>query len=193
MTRFRSRDLRVALGACIGLLTIYLPAADAATFQVDAVHSSVLFRVKHMNTSYLWGRFNGVSGKVNLDDASPAIDVQVKVDSIDTANAKREAHLKGPDFFNAKQFPTISFKSTKIARSGEAAYDVEGTLTLHGVSHPIKVRVERTGTNPGPRGGTITGIATTFNIKRADYGMNLMLEGVSDDVMLVVSLECAAP
>jgi polyisoprenoid-binding protein YceI len=193
MARFRGLGLLVALGAGVVWVIVHAEAANAAAFQVDGVHSSVLFRVKHMNTSYAWGRFNAISGKVDLDGPKPSIDVQLQVDSIDTANAKREAHLKGPDFFNAKQFPMISFKSTKITKSGDADYEVEGTLTLHGVSHPIKVRVERTGTNPGPRGGTITGLATTFNIKRSDYGMDLMLEGVSDDVLLVVSLECAAP
>lgn len=166
------------------------PAA-AETYNVDAVHSSVLFRIKHMNTSYTWGRFNDISGKVKLDEADPSVEVQVQVDSVDTGNEKRDQHLKAPDFFSAKQFPTISFKSTKVKKVDEAHYDVEGTLTLHGVSHPIKVKLERTGTNPSLMGGTITGLATEFKIKRADYGMKFMLAGAGDDVLVIVALECA--
>ena len=71
-----------------------------------------MFRIKHLKTSYAWGRFNDVAGKLALDGEKPTVEVQIKADSIDTANAKRDEHLKGPDFFNVKQFPTISFKST---------------------------------------------------------------------------------
>jgi polyisoprenoid-binding protein YceI len=184
---------RLAVAGVFGCLTMWhLPSAAAEAFRVDPVHSSMLFRVKHMNTSYIWGRFNEYSGTENLDDANPSFVLQIKVDSIDSANAKRDQHLKGPDFFSARQFPAISFKSTRVTKLGPTTYDVEGTLTLHGVSKPIKVRVDRTGTNKGPMGGTITGLATTFTIKRSDFGMKFMLQGVSDEVLLVVNLECAA-
>jgi len=184
MTRFCFLLRLSAAGVCGLLAAIELPSAAGQTFRVDPVHSSLLFRVKHMNTSYIWGRFNEFSGTANLDDAQPSIQVAIKVDSIDTGNAKREQHLKGPDFFSAKQFPTISFASTKVAKTGDAAYDVAGTLTLHGVSKDITMKVERTGTNQGPMGGTITGLATTFTIKRSDFGMKYGLEGVSDEVLV---------
>ncbi len=180
-----------AVGLC-GLAMFDLPLAAGESYRVDPVHSSMLFRVKHMNTSYIWGRFNEYSGTANLDGADPSFAMQIKVDSIDTANAKRDQHLKGPDFFSARQFPAISFKSTKVTKLGPTTYDVEGLLTLHGVSKPIKVRVDRTGTNKGPMGGTITGLATTFTIKRSDFGMKFMLQGVGDDVLIVANLECAA-
>jgi polyisoprenoid-binding protein YceI len=184
---------RLAAVGLLGGLTLFdLPTAAGQTFRVDPVHSSMLFRVKHMNTSYIWGRFNECSGTVKLDDADPSFAVQVKVDSIDTANAKRDQHLEGPDFFSARQFPTISFKSTNVKKLGPTTYDVEGTLTLHGVSKPIQVRVDRIGTTKGPMGGTITGLSTTFTIKRSDFGMKFMLQGVGDEVLVSANLECDA-
>lgn len=166
--------------------------ALAGSYAVDPVHSTVLFRIKHMGTSYAWGRFNEIAGRLNLDDQAPSLEVLVKTESLDTANAKRDQHLKSPDFFSAKQFPTIAFKSTRVARAGDNKYDVEGTLSLHGVDRPVKVQLERTGTGKNQLGATLAGYSTTFSIKRSDFGMKFGLEGVSDDVLLIVSLECAA-
>jgi polyisoprenoid-binding protein YceI len=118
--------------------------------------------------------------------------VTLKVDSIDTANQKRDEHLEGPDFFSAKQFPTIEFKSTKVTKVDDTHYDVEGTLTLHGVNKPISVKLEKTGSGRTPMTGPIVGYATEFKIKRSDYGMKLMIGPLGDDVLLIVALECAA-
>ena len=192
MAGFRFLVPLAAVGLCGGLTMFDLPMAAGEVYRVDPVHSSMLFRVKHMNTSYIWGRFNEYSGTANLDGADPSFTIQIKVDSIDTANAKRDQHLVGPDYFSARQFPTIKFQSTSVTKLGPTTYDVSGMLSLHGVSKPIKVRVDRIGTNQGPRGGTITGLSTTFTIKRSDYGMKFMLQGVGDDVLIVANLECAA-
>jgi polyisoprenoid-binding protein YceI len=167
-------------------------SARAESYTVDSVHSSVLFRIKHMNTSNAWGRFNDIQGTADLDGAKPALNVTLKVDSIDTANQKRDEHLEGPDFFSAKQFPTIEFKSTKVTKVDDTHYDVEGTLTLHGVNKPISVKLEKTGSGRTPMTGPIVGYATEFKIKRSDYGMKLMIGPLGDDVLLIVALECAA-
>ncbi len=145
MPRSRSRSLLASFGMFAVLACGAAPAAQADPFNVDAVHSSVLFRIKHMNTSYAWGRFNDISGTVDLEGPQAKIDVELVVDSIDTANQKRDEHLEGPDFFNAKQFPSIGFKSTKITKVDDTHYEVDGELTLHGVTKPIQVQVERTG------------------------------------------------
>jgi len=165
-------------------------AQAAEDYVVDGVHSTVLFRVKHLGTSYAWGRFNGIAGKVSLSGPSPSVDVQVNADSIDTGNANRDKHLKSPDFFNVKQFPTIAFKSTQVKRISEERYEVEGTLSLHGVNRPIKVMLDHTGSGKNQQGTAIAGFETTFPIKRSDFGMKFLLEGISDDVHLIVSLEC---
>lgn len=170
----------------------------AEKLNVDPVHSTVLFRIKHMNTSYAWGRFNDVSGSVDFEGPAAGLDLVVKADSVDTANAKRDEHLRGPDYFNVQEFPTIAFKSTKVTSVGTDKdktdkFDVEGTLTLHGVSKPIKVQIERTGSMKALNGKAIAGFTTTFAIKRKDFGMKFMLGPLGDEVLLIVSLECAAP
>lgn len=180
------------LGLGMMLALAISSVARAESYAVDSVHSTVLFRIKHMNTSNAWGRFNDIQGTADLDGAKPALQVTLKVDSIDTANQKRDEHLEGPDFFNAKQFPSIEFKSTKVTKVDDAHYDVEGTLTLHGVSKPISVKLEKTGSGRTPMTGPIVGYATEFKVKRSDYGMKLMIGPLGDEVLLVVALECAA-
>ena len=170
--------------------------AIAATFKVDGTHSTVIFRVKHMNASYAYGRFNAISGNFAIDEANPAassFDFTIKTDSIDTADAKRDAHLKRADFFNAAQYPTITFKSTNVkAAAAKGTYDVTGDLNLHGVTKAITVKVEHSGTAKGMMGGTIAGIESTFTIKRSDFGMKGMIGPVGDDVTITLSAEGGA-
>jgi polyisoprenoid-binding protein YceI len=163
----------------------------AETYKVDTVHSSVIFRVKHMNTSYFWGRFNNLSGSFSLDEANPGacrFEFEVKSDSVDTANGKRDTHLKSPDFLSAVQFPAITFKSQSVTKEG-AGYHVTGELTLHGVTKPITMEVVPTGTGKGPTGGAIAGIETSFGFKRTDFGMTKMVPMVGDDVQIHVGIE----
>ena len=159
-------------------------------YAVDPIHSSVSFRIKHMNTSFAWWRFNDVAGRVNLDEEGASLEVQVKTASIDTADARRDEHLRGPDFLDVKRFPAIAFRSRRVAKAGDDTYDVEGTLSLHGVDRPVNVRLERTGARKHPMGWPIAGFAITFSIKRSEYGMKVGLEDLSDEVVLVVNLEC---
>lgn len=180
-------------------LAVSLASAGAATaapppetFKVDPVHSAVAFRVKHMNVSYALGRFNNVSGGFTLDADDPskaAFDVTIRADSIDTANGPRDAHLKGPDFFNVRQYPTIRFQSTSAASAGEGAYEVQGNLSLHGVTKPITVKIQQVGVAPGMRGGRVAGVFSEFTIKRSDFGMKGMIGPLGDEVTVIVSLE----
>jgi polyisoprenoid-binding protein YceI len=96
--------------------------------------------------------------------------------------------LKSPDFFNAKQFPSIIFKSTKVAKAG-AKYQVTGDLTLHGTTKPITFEIEQTGSGKGPTGAAVAGVEATLKIKRSDFGMNKMIPMIGDDVTVIVSLE----
>ena len=121
---------RLGISVASALVAAGFVCHAAETYQVDTTHSSVVFRVKHMNTSNAWGRFNDITGTFSLDPSDPAggkLDFKVKAASVDTASTKRDTHLKGPDFFNAVQYPTLSFTSTKIAAAGDA-YDVTGDL-----------------------------------------------------------------
>jgi polyisoprenoid-binding protein YceI len=168
------------------------PARAAESYRVDSIHSSLLFRVKHLNVGYIYGRFNNFSGAFTFDDQNPAassLTMEVQVQSLDTGNPKRDGHLKTPDFFNAAQFPTMSFKSTKMKALDEKTYEVTGDLTLHGVTQPVTVRLERIGAGKGMQGEFRTGWESTFTIKRSDFGMKYMLQGVSDEVRVTVAVE----
>jgi polyisoprenoid-binding protein YceI len=169
--------------------------ASADAFEVDNVHSSVLFKVKHNNVSNFYGRFNEVSGSFHLskDDASKSsMDIKVKAESVDSNSEGRDKHLNGPDFFSSKEFPEISFVGKAFEKSGENGFSVTGDLTLRGVTKSITAKVEHTGEGPGRRGGTVAGFEATFTIKRSDFGVSYMVgPGLQDDVTLIVALQGA--
>lgn len=188
--------VRAALGCLalgLGLSLSTLALAGSSKHEVDSYHAWSFFKVKHMGVSHAYGRFNVISGSVELDDADAsksAVEISIKTDSVDTANAKRDEHLKGADFFDAKQFPTITFKSTKVEKAGEAL-SVTGDLTLHGVTKSVTAKVEKTGEGKGMQGEHRTGFEASFAVKRSDFGMKWGLDNgaVGDDVQLWVSLE----
>lgn len=202
-TALRSITLALALAAPVALGVAFVatgttaavaqaPATAAATYKIDPVHTAVIFRAKHLGTSWAYGRFNDVSGKITYDAAKPeatTIAVTIKADSVDTANAKRDQHLKSPDFFNAAEFPTMEFKSTGLKKTGENTYDLTGELTMLGVTKPISAKLEYVGSGKDMGGKEIIGAEATFTIKRSDFGMNYLLQGLSDDVSLTVSIE----
>jgi polyisoprenoid-binding protein YceI len=170
-----------------------LPAQnESKTFHVDPVHSSILFSIKHLSVSNFYGRFNSMSGSFILgdSDADNMIDVTVKTDSIDTNSEGRDKHLKGPDFFNVKQFPDITFKSKSIKKTGSDMYEALGELTLHGVTKTVTVKITKTGEGSNPRFGHRAGLEATFVIQRKDYDMGYMVgEALDNDVKLIVALE----
>lgn len=177
------------LGVVLGVGS---PARAGDVYQVDPVHSTVIFRVQHLGVSYSYGRFNDPAGTINVDDSDlskSGIEVSVDVAKIDTDNAKRDEHLKSPDFFNAKVYPTISFKSTSVKKTGEKTYEVAGGLTLRGVTKPVTLNVEWVGTGKDPWGGTRTGFETSLTIKRSDFGMDKMVGPIGDEVKLIISIE----
>jgi polyisoprenoid-binding protein YceI len=166
------------------------PAAD--TYQVDPVHSSMVFRVKHANVTNFYGRFNNITGSFTLDNdpAKCSFNVQIKTDSVDTGNQMRDQHLKNADFFNAVQFPTISFKSTQVKKSGDDTLDVTGDLDLHGVKKSVTAKVTTTGTG-SMRGKQIAGADAVLTIKRSDFGMTFALDMLGDEVQIMMGLEGA--
>ncbi|MGH7215253.1 MAG: YceI family protein [Tepidisphaeraceae bacterium] len=175
------------------------PFTRAADHEVDPVHSFANFRIKHLNVGYVYGRFNGPTGKFTYDPAKPdasTFEVTLNVDAIDTANEKRDAHLKSPDFFDAKQFPAITFKSTSVKAknaspqaSVEKALKVTGDLTIHGVTKSITTNVSVIGSGKGMGDETRTGIEVAFQLNRSDYGMTNLIPAAGDEVLVVVALE----
>ena len=165
--------------------------ADAGNYKIDNSHSAVIFRIKHLGVGYCYGRFNQFDGKLTLGegDADNAIDITIKADSVDSNDKKRDDHLRGQDFFNVKQFPTIAFKSTEFKKSGTGKYSVKGDLTLHGVTKQITVELDHVGAAKDPWGGYRTGFEGSFEIKRADYGITYMPGGLGEDVRIIVAIE----
>lgn len=194
----RTLSLVAALIVGAGLLSGLAPkvpaparVAAADTYTIDPVHSSVIFRIKHMNTANFYGQFTKVTGTIAFDESNPAscsIEAEIPVNSIDTHNSKRDQDVKGTDLFNAEKFPTISFKSKSFEKAGDA-YNVTGDLTLRGVTKSVTVRVEKTGSG-NMRGTQILGLESTFTFKRSDFGMTAMQNGMlGDEVRIIVSTE----
>jgi polyisoprenoid-binding protein YceI len=166
-----------------------LHAAD--TYKVDPVHSSVIFKIKHMGVSNCFGRFNSVNGTINLDEKDPkscSVEIEVKADSVDTNEPKRDQHVKGADFLDVKQFANITFKSTGVEKGEGDAYVVSGDFTLHGTTKPVKITMTKTGAANGK-----IGFEGQFTIKRSDYGMNFMPQALGDEILLMVGVEAGQP
>jgi|DewCreStandDraft_2_1066082.scaffolds.fasta_scaffold00291_25 polyisoprenoid-binding protein YceI len=193
MKRFATRGmLGLAVLAMLGsTLTPFY--AQGITYRIDPVHSTVIFRVKHMNTAFVYGRFNQFSGTLVVDEKNPersSVQFEIDLNSVDTGNAQRDDHLRSPDFFNTRQFPKATFKSTRVRKINNTTVEVQGNLTLRGVTKPLTVRVTFTGKGRNPRGQEIIGFETTFTIKRSEFGINYGLNGgLSDEVRLTVSVE----
>jgi polyisoprenoid-binding protein YceI len=151
----------------------------------------VLFRVKHFGVGHIYGRCNDISGTFTLDDkdaAACSFAMQVKTPSVDTGNPKRDQHLKSPDFFNAKQFPAITFKSTQVKQADAQNYEITGDLTLLGVTKPVQVRLQRIGTGSTPAGYR-AGFEATLNVNRSEFGMKFMPDAIGDEVRVTVAVE----
>ena len=165
--------------------------ASAADYAIDAAHTGVSFQIAHGGISWTHGRFNSVSGAFTVDPASPASQkfaMTIEAASIDTNNAQRDDHLKSPDFFNVKQFPSITFESTKV-EPAEGGLKVTGNMTLHGVTKPITFELKGGKSIEFPAGVERIGYSTAFKLKRSEYGMANMLEAIGDDVFVNISFE----
>jgi len=176
----------------LGLLVIFSVSAYAAeTYKLDPAHTSVVYRVKYSGVTFVYGRFNGPTGTFVYDETAPAkssIEMQVDANNIDTAVEKRDNHLKSPDFFNAAEYPMVTFKSTSVKKIDSDTYQVTGNLTLLGKTRKLTVNAKQTGSGKDPWGNFRRGFETSFTIKRSDFGMNFMLGGISDEVGLTVSV-----
>ena len=176
----------------VALVSAFVLSANAGdTFKVDPVHTFVLFSVQHLGIANTYGRFNDISGIVVFDKDNPSkssVELSVLVESLDTNNAIRERSLKSPDFFNVKQFPTLTFKSTKVEGSGDTL-KVSGDLTIRGVTNPVTVDFKKGREGNGVFGEWRGGGETRFTIKRSDFGMTFELGEVGDDVSIILSLE----
>jgi polyisoprenoid-binding protein YceI len=164
-------------------------SATADDYAIDPVHSSVTFKCEHMGISWVHGRFNAFSGSVSYDKANLAkssFEMTIKADSVDSGNKQRDAHLMNADFFDAKQFANITFKSTSV-KPVKDGLEVEGDFTMHGTTKKIKF-VLKGGKEADMRGKKIIGFWTDLTLKRSDYAMKEM-PGLGDEVPVSISFE----
>jgi len=186
----------------IAAATLFSSAvAQAVTFEIDPVHTTVQFSVRHMMVSNVRGTFDKVSGTVNLDAADPTkstVEATIDVNSINTREPKRDTHLKSPDFFDAAKYPTITFKSKSVTKVGDGKYQATGDLTIHGVTKEAVLDIEGS-PKPitDPMGNLKVGGTVHTKINRKDFGMtwSKSLDGggvmVGDDVDITIDVELA--
>jgi polyisoprenoid-binding protein YceI len=180
------------------LLGVSLPAF-AATYEVDPVHSQVGFSVTHMTVSTVRGVFGKVTGTVEYDPANVAatkVNGTVSIDSVDTNNADRDKHLVSPDFFDATQFPSMTFTSKAVKNVTKTTFDLVGDLTIRGVTKEVTFKVNRLAPDmKDPWGNVKSGTIATTTINRQDFGVawNTKLDQggyvVGDDVAISLELE----
>jgi polyisoprenoid-binding protein YceI len=181
---------RNALAVLLAALPLAAHAGDSYT--VDPAHTYPYFSISHMGFSTMHGRFDDTSGKITLDTAAKngTVEITIQSASISTGFAKRDDHLKSPDFFNAAEFPTITFKSSKVKFKGNTPTSVEGELTLLGVTKPVTLTLTefKCGDNPMNKKYEC-GAGATAQIKRSDFGMTKFLPGVGDEIKFEFEIE----
>lgn len=145
------------------------------SWQIDSAHSEIQFSVRHMMISKVRGTFGSFSGTIELNEANPeaaTVDVTVDVASIDTREEQRNQHLLSPDFFNAAEYPTMHFQSTKVERTGDKTAHLHGNLTIRDVTKPVVLDVEYQGQAKSPWGTTSAGFSASGKLNRKDWGLN---------------------
>lgn len=165
--------------------------AEPVTYKIDPVHSSVGFSLRHLVSKFS-ATFTQIDGAVTFDEAAPeksSVEATVAIGSVNTANEKREGHLKSPDFFDAAKFPTATFKSTSWKKTGENTFDVAGDLTIKGTTKPVVFQVTFLGTGPGMQGATVSGWEATTKINRNDFGVSYGPKILGDEVTLNLAIE----
>ncbi|GAB7025587.1 YceI family protein [Geotalea toluenoxydans] len=181
------------------IIALSLPAiASASSWKIDADHSNMGFKVRHLMVSNVKGSFEKVAGVLELDDkdiTKSKVDVTIETASINTNAAKRDEHLRSADFFDVAKYPTMTFVSKKVAKAGKNL-KVTGNLTLHGVTRPVVLTVDPiTKESKDPWGNLRRGTTATTTINRKDFGLvwNAGLEtggvAVGEEVAIILEIE----
>ena len=184
----------------VSVLILVLPAAvPAGTWDLDTAHTGVHFKVRHLMVSYVRGDFEKISGNIVFDEkdiSKSSADITIEAASINTRVAKRDAHLRSPDFLDAAKHPVITFKSKKVERAGEGKLKMTGDLTIRGVTREVVLDVE--GPTPAIKdlqGKTRVGGSASTKIDRKDFGLtwNKAIESggvvVGDEVEITIDVE----
>ncbi len=171
---------------------LFMPMSGmAASYTIDPAHTFPNFTISHLGFSTLHGRFGKTSGKLSMDKAKGTGSVEIVIDvaSVNTGFKKRDKHLRSPDFFNAVEFPEMTFKSTRVTFQGEGA-SVVGDLTIKGVTKSVTLAVGRIhcGVHPFSK-KQVCGFDATTRLKRSDFGIKYALPAIGDEVNLTLEVE----
>jgi polyisoprenoid-binding protein YceI len=164
------------------------------TWEVDPVHSSVEFHVKHLGIATVKGQFNEFEGTFEVDADGARAYGTVDVASVDTREPQRDEHLRSPDFFEVERFPRIAFQSTAIRLLDDDEFEIDADLTIHGVTRSVTLKATLEGTETDPQGNERIGISASTQINRGDYDIkfNAALGSgnlvVSDKVKILVEV-----
>jgi len=178
------------------LLASQMAWAAPVSYDVDPVHSSIVFSIRHF-VSQVEGRFKAFTGTISYDIENPSnstVKFSVTADSISTDNEKRDGHLKSADFFDVAKYPTLAFESKKVVPRGKDSLDVVGVMTIHGVSKNMTIPVTVLGVGKGKQ-GPVAGFKSEFPLNRKDFGIvwNSTLDNggtmLGDDVNIRINVE----
>jgi polyisoprenoid-binding protein YceI len=175
---------------------VEIPGYVAGTYTIDPGHSDVAFTVRHLMVSKVRGHFTRFQGELTLTPAPRASSVTATIElaSIDTNNPQRDDDLRSANFFETDAYPTMTFRSTSI-RHGEDGFDVDGELTLHGVTRPVTLALDVNGLTRDPYGGTRAGFSATTGLDRGDFGIstNIPMDGggvvIGDRIQVFLEIE----
>jgi len=180
--------------AALVLATVSTAAAAPETYTIDPVHSSVGFKIRHF-VSNVPGKFTQFQGSITVDRASLAqssAQATIEVASIDTANQKRDNHVRSADFFDAAKYPTMKFQSTSWKKTGENTFDVVGDLTIKDVTKPVTLKVTSLGFGPGMGGTQLSGWEATTTIDKKEFNIKdppMLDAALGDDVTIIINIE----
>lgn len=186
---------QVGLGLAAALMMAGSMAAQSSTWTIDPAHSGVEFQIKHLGVSTVRGSFSGVTGTVVWDDKNVGashVDAAIDATTVNTGQAKRDEHLKSPDFFDVSKYPTLKFHSTAVKRTGEGKLQIVGDLTLGGQTKPVTLDVDGPAApQKGMGGKTVSGFSATGTLSRADFnfGQKYTAPVLGDDVKFTIDLE----
>jgi polyisoprenoid-binding protein YceI len=168
---------------------------SAGTWAIDPVHSTIGFSVRHLMVSKVRGKFDTFSGAITIaEDGTPSVSADIAVDSINTGNEQRDAHIKSADFFEVEKYPVASFRSTGVRSTGDH-YVLDGEFTLKGVTKAINLDLEFNGVNPGMGHGEVAGFEASVVLNRKAFGIDLDMPletggtVVGDKITITVDIE----
>ncbi len=166
---------------------------QSGDYRFEPSHSKVTWSVNHFGYSTYTGQFPRVEGTLKLDSndiARSVVDVTINTASVGTLDTALDNHLKTADFLDVETFPTATFKSTSVKRTGDRTADITGELTLHGVTRPVTVQATFNQAGPNPMSKIYTlGFDAKATIKRSDFGIKTYVPAIGDEVTLVIEAE----